>query len=186
MDKLLQLLRLYNPMKAIEASLSNFPLTDDFAQQVAINDRTYLDIVSDTGIGEFRYEWVQFNPMSHADMLVMSEHMALVLDFGYLYTYIKHDLNDVAIVLEYRAAFNYATLNKEKMDKFLGRAGRAVHVLNSYTESYAKNRKREVIEDLVSQGITLDGDNMDILDFSSLNTDSSEDDDGNDGIGSPN
>jgi hypothetical protein len=65
MDKILRLLGLYNPMKAIEASLSNFPLTDDFAQQVAINDRSYLDIVGDTGIGEFRYEWVQFNPMSY-------------------------------------------------------------------------------------------------------------------------
>ncbi len=183
MDKLLRLLRLYNPMKAIEASLSNFPLTDDFAQQVAINDRTYLDIVGDTGIGEFRYEWVQFNLMSHADMLVMSDHMALELDFGYLYAYIKHDLNDVAIVLEYRAAFNYATLSKEKMDKFLGRVGRVVRALNSYTESYAKDKRREAIEDLVNQGITLDGDNMDILDFSSLNIGSDED--GDDGIGSP-
>jgi hypothetical protein len=170
-------------MKAIEASLSNFPLTDDFAQQVAINDRSYLDIVSDTGIGEFRYEWVQFNPMSHVDMLVMSDHMALVLDFGYLYAYTKHDPNDVAIVLEYRAAFNYATLNKDKMDKFLGRVGRVVRELDSYTESYAKDKRREAIEDLVNQGITLDGDNMDILDFSSLNIGSDED--GDDGIGSP-
>ena len=192
MDKILRLLRLYNPMKAIEASLSNFPLTDDFAQQVAINDRSYLDIVGDTGIGEFRYEWVQFNPMSHVDMLVMSDHMALVLDFGYLYAYTKHDPNDVAIVLEYRAAFNYATLNKEKMDKFLGRVWRAVHVLNSYTESYAKSytesyakdKRREAIEALINQGITLDGDNMDIMDFSSFNID--PDDDGNDSIGSPN
>lgn len=183
MDIILRLLGLHNPMKAIEASLSNFPLTDDFAHQVAINDRSYLDIVGD--IGEFRYEWVQFNPMSHADMLVMSDHIALVLDFGYLYTYIKRDPNDVAIVLEYRAAFNYATLNKQKMDKFLGRVGRAVHVLNSYTESYAKDKRREAIEDLVNQGITLNGDNMDILDFSSLNIGSSEDDDGNDSIGSP-
>lgn len=169
-------------MKAIEASLSNFPLTDDFAQQVAINDRSYLDIVDD--IGEFRYEWVQFNPMSHADMLVMSDHMALVLDFGYLYAYTKHDPNDVAIVLEYRAAFNYATLNKQKMDKFLGRVGRVVHVLISYTENYAKDKRREAIEDLVNQGIPLDGDNMDIMDFSSFNID--PDDDGNDSIGSPN
>lgn len=183
MDIILRLLGLHNPMKAIEASLSNFPLTDDFAHQVAINDRSYLDIVGD--IGEFRYEWVQFNPMSHADMLVMSDHIAVDLDFGYLYTYIKNDLNDVAIVLEYRAAFNYATLNKQKMDKFLGRVGRAVHVLNSYTESYAKDKRREAIEDLVNQGITLNGDNMDILDFSSLNIGSSEDDDGNDSIGSP-
>lgn len=183
MDIILRLLGLHNPMKAIEASLSNFPLTDDFAHQVVINDRSYLDIVGD--IGEFRYEWVQFNPMSHADMLVMSDHIALVLDFGYLYTYIKHDPNDVAIVLEYRAAFNYATLNKQKMDKFLGQVGRAVHVLNSYTESYAKDKRREAIEDLVNQGITLNGDNMDILDFSSLNIGSSEDDDGNDSIGSP-
>lgn len=183
MDKLLRLLRLYNPMKAIEASLSNFPLTDDFAQQVAINDRTYLDIVGDTGIGEFRYEWVQFNLMSHADMLVMSDHMALELDFGYLYAYIKHDLNDVAIVLEYRAAFNYATLNKQKMDEFLGRAGRVVRALNSYSEDYARDKRKKAIEDLVNQGITLDGDNMDVLDFSSLNIGS--DDDGDDGIGSP-
>jgi hypothetical protein len=170
-------------MKAIEASLSNFPLTDDFAQQVAINDRTYLDIVGDTGIGEFRYEWVQFNLMSHADMLVMSDHMALELDFGYLYAYIKHDLNDVAIVLEYRAAFNYATLSKEKMDKFLGRAGRVVRELNSYSEDYARDKRRDAIEELVNQGITLDGDNMDIVDFSSLNIGSDED--GDDGIGSP-
>jgi hypothetical protein len=170
-------------MKAIEASLSNFPLTDDFAQQVAINDRTYLDIVGDTGIGEFRYEWVQFNLMSHADMLVMSDHMALELDFGYLYAYIKHDLNDVAIVLEYRAAFNYATLSKEKMDKFLGRAGRVVRELNSYSEDYARDKRRDAIEELVNQGITLDGDNMDVLDFSSLNIGSDED--GDDGIGSP-
>ncbi len=183
MDKLLRLLRLYNPMKAIEASLSNFPLTDDFAQQVAINDRTYLDIVGDTGIGEFRYEWVQFNLMSHADMLVMSDHMALELDFGYLYAYIKHDLNDVAIVLEYRAAFNYATLSKEKMDKFLGRAGRVVRELNNYSEDYARDKRRDAIEELVNQGITLDGDNMDIVDFSSLNIGSDED--GDDGIGSP-
>ena len=183
MDKLLRLLGLYNPMKAIETSLSNFPLTDDFAQQVAINDRTYLDIVSDTGIGEFRYEWVQFNPMSHVDMLVMSDHMALVLDFGYLYAYIKHDPNDVAIVLEYRAAFNYATLTKEKMDKFLGRVGRVVRALNSYSEDYARDKKKEAIEDLVNQDINLDSDNMDILDFSSLNIGSSEDDDGS--IGSP-
>lgn len=172
-------------MKAIEASLSNFPLTDDFAQQVAINDRTYLDIVGDTGIGEFRYEWVQFNLMSHADMLVMSDHMALELDFGYLYAYIKHDLNDVAIVLEYRAAFNYATLNKQKMDEFLGRAGRVVRELNSYSEDYARDKRREAIEELVNQGIPLDGDNMDVLDFSSLNIGSSENDDGDDGIGSP-
>jgi hypothetical protein len=170
-------------MKAIEASLSNFPLTDDFAQQVAINDRTYLDIVGDTGIGEFRYEWVQFNLMSHADMLVMSDHMALELDFGYLYAYIKHDLNDVAIVLEYRAAFNYATLSKEKMDKFLGRVGRVVRALNSYSEDYARDKKRDAIEELVNQGITLDDDNMDIVDFSSLNIGSDED--GDDGIGSP-
>jgi hypothetical protein len=170
-------------MKAIEASLSNFPLTDDFAQQVAINDRTYLDIVGDTGIGEFRYEWVQFNLMSHADMLVMSDHMALELDFGYLYAYIKHDLNDVAIVLEYRAAFNYATLSKEKMDKFLGRAGRVVRELNSYSEDYARDKRRDAIEELVNQGITLDDDNMDIVDFSSLNIGSDED--GDDGIGSP-
>ena len=183
MDKILRLLRLYNPMKAIEASLSNFPLTDDFAQQVAINDRTYLDIVGDTGIGEFRYEWVQFNLMSHADMLVMSDHMALELDFGYLYAYIKHDLNDVAIVLEYRAAFNYATLSKEKMDKFLGRAGRVVRELNNYSEDYARDKRRDAIEELVNQGITLDGDNMDIVDFSSLNIGSDED--GDDGIGSP-
>jgi len=183
MDKLLRLLRLHNPMKAIEASLSNFPLTDDFAQQVAINDRTYLDIVGDTGIGEFRYEWVQFNPMSHADMLVMSDHMALELDFGYLYAYIKHDPNDVAIVLEYRAAFNYATLNKEKMDKFLGQVGRVVRALNSYSEDYARDKRKEAIEELVNQGITLDGDNMDVLDFSSLNIGSDED--GDDGIGSP-
>lgn len=183
MDKLLRLLRLHNPMKAIEASLSNFPLTDDFAQQVTINDRTYLDIVGDTGIGEFRYEWVQFNPMSHADMLVMSDHMALELDFGYLYAYIKHDPNDVAIVLEYRAAFNYATLSKEKMDKFLGRVGRVVCALNSYSEDYARDKRKEAIEDLVNQGITLDGDNMDVLDFSSLNIGSDEDSD--DGIGSP-
>ena len=183
MDKLLRLLRLHNPMKAIEASLSNFPLTDDFAQQVAINDRTYLDIVGDTGIGEFRYEWVQFNPMSHADMLVMSDHMALELDFGYLYAYIKHDPNDVAIVLEYRAAFNYATLSKEKMDKFLGRVGRVVQALNSYSEDYARDKRKEAIEELVNQGITLDGDNMDVLDFSSLNIGSDED--GDDGIGSP-
>jgi hypothetical protein len=182
MDKILRLLGLYNPMKAIEASLSNFPLTEDFAHQVAINDRSYLDIVDD--IGEFRYEWVQFNPMSHADMLVMSDHMALVLDFGYLYAYTKHDPNDVAIVLEYRAAFNYATLNKQKMDKFLGRVGRVVHVLISYTENYAKDKRREAIEDLINQGITLDGDNMDIMDFSSFNID--PDDDGNDSIGSPN
>jgi hypothetical protein len=182
MDKILRLLGLYNPMKAIEASLSNFPLTEDFAHQVAINDRSYLDIVDD--IGEFRYEWVQFNPMSHADMLVMSDHMALVLDFGYLYAYTKHDPNDVAIVLEYRAAFNYATLNKQKMDKFLGRVGRVVHVLISYTENYAKDKRREAIEDLVNQGIPLDGDNMDIMDFSSFNID--PDDDGNDSIGSPN
>jgi hypothetical protein len=170
-------------MKAIEASLSNFPLTDDFAQQVAINDRTYLDIVGDTGIGEFRYEWVQFNLMSHADMLVMSDHMALELDFGYLYAYIKHDPNDVSIVLEYRAAFNYATLSKEKMDKFLGRAGRVVCALNSYSEDYARDKRRDAIEELVNQGITLDGDNMDIVDFSSLNIGSDED--GDDGIGSP-
>jgi len=170
-------------MKAIEASLSNFSLTDDFAQQVAINDRTYLDIVGDTGIGEFRYEWVQFNLMSHADMLVMSDHMALELDFGYLYAYIKHDLNDVAIVLEYRAAFNYATLSKEKMDKFLGRAGRVVRELNNYSEDYARDKRRDAIEELVNQGITLDGDNMDIVDFSSLNIGSDED--GDDGIGSP-
>jgi hypothetical protein len=109
--------------------------------------------------------------------------MALELDFGYLYAYIKHDLNDVAIVLEYRAAFNYATLNKDKMDKFLGRVGRVVRELDSYTESYAKDKRREAIEDLVNQGITLDGDNMDILDFSSLNIGSDED--GDDGIGSP-
>lgn len=172
-------------MKAIEASLSNFPLTDDdFAHQVVINDRGYLDIVDD--IGEFRYEWVQFNPMSHVDMLVMTDHMALVLDFGYLYAYTKNDLNDVAIVLEYRAAFNYATLNKQKMDKFLGRVGRAVHVLNSYTESYAKDKRREAIEDLVNQGITLDADSMNILDFSSLNIGSSEDDDGKNSISNPN
>lgn len=183
MDKLLRLLGLYNPMKAIEASLSNFPLTDDFAQQVAINDRTYLYIVDDTGIGEFRYEWVQFNLMSHADMLVMSDHIALELDFGYLYAYIKHDLNDVAIVLEYRAAFNYATLNKQKMGEFLGRAGRVVRALNSYSEDYARDKRKKAIEDLVNQGITLDGDNMDVLDFSSLNIGS--DDDGDDGIGSP-
>ena len=182
MDKILRLLGLYNPMKAIEASLSNFPLTDDFAQQVAINDRSYLDIVGDTGIGEFRYEWVQFNPMSHVDMLVMSDHMALVLDFGYLYAYTKHDPNDVAIVLEYRAAFNYATLNKEKMDKFLSRVGRDVYALSNYTESYAKDKKREAIEALINQGITLDGDNMDIMDFSSFNID--PDNDGNDSIGS--
>lgn len=181
MNILLRLLGLYNPMKVIEASLSNFPLTDDIAQQVVINDRSYLDIVGD--IGEFRYEWVQFNPMSHADMLVMSQHMALELDFGYLYAYVKHDPNDVAIVLEYRAAFNYARLNKDKMDKFLSRVWRIVHVLNSYTESYARDKRREAIEDLVNQGISLDGDNMDILDFSSLNTDPSEDDD--DSIGSP-
>jgi hypothetical protein len=168
-------------MKVIEASLSNFPLTDDFAQQVVINDRSYLDIVGD--IGEFRYEWVQFDPMSHADMLVMSQHIALELDFGYLYAYVKHDPNDVAIVLEYRAAFNYARLNKEKMDKFLSRVWRIVHVLNSYTESYARDKRREAIENLVNQGISLDGDNMDVLDFSSLNTDPSEDDD--DSIGSP-
>ena len=171
-------------MKAIEASLSNFPLTDDFAQQVVINDRSYLDIVSDTGIGEFRYEWVQFNPMSHVDMLVMSDHMALVLDFGYLYAYTKHDPNDAAIVLEYRAAFNYATLNKEKMDKFLSRVGRDVYALSNYTESYAKDKKREAIEALINQGITLDGDNMDIMDFSSFNIDPDNDD--NDSIGSPN
>lgn len=183
MDKILRLLGLYNPMKAIEASLSNFPLTDDFAHQVAINDRSYLDIVGD--IGEFRYEWVQFNPLSHADMLVMSDHIAVDLDFGYLYTYIKNDLNDVAIVLEYRAAFNYATLNKQKMDKFLGRVGRVVHVLNSYTESYAKDKRREAIENLINHGSPLNGDNMDILDFSSLNIGSSEDDDGNDSISSP-
>ena len=183
MDKLLRLLGLHNPMKAIEASLSNFSLTDDFAQQVAINDRTYLDIVGDTGIGEFRYEWVQFNLMSHADMLVMSDHMALELDFGYLYAYIKHDLNDVAIVLEYRAAFNYATLSKEKMDKFLGRVGRVVRALNSYSEDYARDKRRDAIEELVNQGITLDDDNMDIVDFSSLNIGSDED--GDDGIGSP-
>ncbi len=181
MNILLRLLGLYNPMKVIEASLSNFPLTDDFAQQVVINDRSYLDIVGD--IGEFRYEWVQFDPMSHADMLVMSQHMALELDFGYLYAYVKHDPNDAAIVLEYRAAFNYARLNKEKMDKFLSRVWRIVHVLNSYTESYARDKRREAIEDLVNQGITLDGDNMDVLDFSSLNTYPSEDDD--DSIGSP-
>lgn len=184
MDKILRLLGLYNPMKAIEASLINFPLTEDFAHQVAINDRSYLDIVDD--IGEFRYEWVQFNPISHADMLVMSDHMAIVLDFGYLYAYIKNGPNDVAIVLEYRAAFNYATLNKQKMDKFLGRVGRVVHVLISYTESYAKDKRREAIEDLVNQGIPLDGDNMDIMDFSSFNIDPSEDDDGNDSIGIPN
>jgi hypothetical protein len=181
MNILLRLLGLYNPMKVIEASLSNFPLTDDFAQQVVINDRSYLDIVGD--IGEFRYEWVQFDPMSHADMLVMSQHIALELDFGYLYAYVKHDPNDVAIVLEYRAAFNYARLNKEKMDKFLSRVWRIVHVLNSYTESYARDKRREAIENLVNQGISLDGDNMDVLDFSSLNTDPSEDDD--DSIGSP-
>lgn len=181
MNILLRLLGLYNPMKVIEASLSNFPLTDDIAQQVVINDRSYLDIVGD--IGEFRYEWVQFDPMSHADMLVMSQHMALELDFGYLYAYVKHDPNDVAIVLEYRAAFNYARLNKDKMDKFLSRVWRIVHVLNSYTESYARDKRREAIEDLVNQGISLDGDNMDVLDFSSLNTDPSEDDD--DSIGSP-
>jgi hypothetical protein len=110
--------------------------------------------------------------------------MALVLDFGYLYAYTKHDPNDVAIVLEYRAAFNYATLNKEKMDKFLSRVWRAVHILNSYTESYAKDKRREAIEALINQGITLDGDNMDIMDFSSFNID--PDDDGNDSIGSPN
>jgi hypothetical protein len=184
MDKILRLLGLYNPMKAIEASLSNFPLTEDFAHQVAINDRSYLDIVDD--IGEFRYEWAQFNPISHADMLVMSDHMAIVLDFGYLYAYIKNGPNDVAIVLEYRAAFNYATLNKQKMDKFLGRVGRVVHVLISYTENYAKDKRREAIEDLVNQGIPLDGDNMDIMDFSSFNIDPSEDDDGNDSIGIPN
>ena len=183
MNILLRLLGLYNPMKVIEASLSNFPLTDDIAQQVVINDRSYLDIVGD--IGEFRYEWVQFNPMSHADMLVMSQHMALELDFGYLYAYVKHDPNDVAIVLEYRAAFNYARLNKDKMDKFLSRVWRIVHVLNSYTESYARDKRREAIEDLVNQGISLDGDNMDVLDFSSLNIGLSEDDDDNDSIGSP-